>query len=74
MPEKNEGTIAYLAPDGKGYGFIHVVGVEKGVFFHAKELTGIRIDELTRGDKVIFDELIEGDKGKSARNVRLNRG
>ena len=54
----------------RGFGFIARDGETKDLFFHAKDLVGITFDELQVGATVTFD-LVEGDKGPSAKNVRL---
>ena len=54
----------------KGYGFISRDGEEKDLFFHSSDLEGVTFDELQEGASVTFD-LVEGDKGPSAKNVKL---
>lgn len=66
--QKN-GIIAHLAE--KGYGFIQVPGYSSNVFFHAKELKGIAFPDLNKGDEVMIDEIVQGEKGMSARGVSL---
>ena len=61
-----EGTIARLTD--KGFGFIKREGMEKDLFFHAKELVGVTYDELREGDKVTF-EVAESPKGPKAVKV-----
>ena len=61
-----EGTIARLTD--KGFGFIKREGMEKDLFFHAKELVGVTCDELREGDKVTF-EVAESPKGPNAVKV-----
>jgi CspA family cold shock protein len=61
-----EGTIARLTD--KGFGFIKREGMEKDLFFHAKELVGVTYDELREGDKVSF-EVAESPKGPNAVKV-----
>ncbi|MDB5238522.1 MAG: hypothetical protein JWM46_792 [Candidatus Kaiserbacteria bacterium] len=61
-----EGTIARLTD--KGFGFIKREGMEKDLFFHAKELVGVTYDELREGDKVTF-EVAESPKGPNAVKV-----
>ncbi|MEK7628051.1 MAG: cold shock domain-containing protein [Patescibacteria group bacterium] len=62
----SSGTIARLTD--RGYGFIKPEGGDKDVFFHAKDLQGLRYDDLREGDRVTF-EITEGPKGPSAVNV-----
>ena len=60
------GTIKTLTD--RGFGFITREGEAKDLFFHSKELRGITFDELKVGDAVTF-EVVEGEKGLSAKNV-----
>ena len=52
----------------RGFGFIAIEGQPKDLFFHSKDLKGVTFDELKVGDEVTF-EVVEGEKGKSAKNV-----
>ena len=61
------GTIKTLTD--KGYGFIAREGETKDLFFHSKELNGLRFDELKVGDMVSF-EVVDGPKGPAATNVQ----
>jgi len=61
-----EGTIAGLTD--KGFGFIHVEGQEKDIFFHANELVDTAFDSLQKGDRVRF-EIGEDQKGQHATGV-----
>lgn len=61
------GTIKTLVTE-KGFGFISREGETKDLFFHSSELNGITFDELKVGDAVTF-EVVEGEKGLSAKNV-----
>lgn len=54
----------------KGFGFITVPGSTKDLFFHARNLSGIRFEELREGDQVEFDQE-QGEKGPMATNVTL---
>lgn len=65
------GTIKTLTD--KGYGFISIPGSRKDMFFHARELNGIRYEDLREGDEVQF-ETEEGEKGVHAVNVQLIEG
>ncbi|HKY69606.1 MAG TPA: cold shock domain-containing protein [Gammaproteobacteria bacterium] len=54
----------------KGFGFISREGEEKDLFFHSNDLNGVTFDELQVGAAVEFD-VVSGDKGPSAKNVKL---
>ena len=47
------GTIKTLTD--RGFGFISREGVEKDLFFHSKDLSGVTYDELQVGDSVTFE-------------------
>ena len=54
----------------KGFGFISREGEEKDLFFHSTDLVGVTFDELQEGVKVTF-EVVSGEKGQAAKNVKL---
>jgi CspA family cold shock protein len=54
----------------RGFGFISRDGETKDLFFHSKDLVGVTFDELQVGAMVTFD-VVEGEKGPSAKNVKL---
>lgn len=54
----------------RGFGFISREGEAKDLFFHSKDLVGVTFDALQEGAAVTFD-VVEGEKGLSAKNVRL---
>lgn len=54
----------------RGFGFIAREGETKDLFFHSSSLVGVTFDELQEGAAVTFD-VVEGEKGPSARNVKL---
>lgn len=54
----------------KGFGFISREGEEKDLFFHSTDLVDVTFEELQEGATVTFD-LVEGEKGPSAKNVKL---
>lgn len=54
----------------RGYGFISREGEVKDLFFHSNDLVGVTFDELKEGANVTFD-VVEGEKGPSAKNVKL---
>lgn len=54
----------------KGYGFIKSDSYENNLFFHAREVLGVRFEELTKGDKISFDDVIESERGLSAKVIR----
>jgi len=66
---KNFGRIEKLSD--KGFGFIKVDGIEKGIFFHASNLKGVQFNELKQGDEVVFDGTEPTDKGQKAVGVRI---
>jgi CspA family cold shock protein len=63
-----QGTIKKITD--RGFGFIAREGEAKDLFFHSKDLSGVTFEELKAGDEVTF-EVVEGDKGPSAKNVKL---
>jgi CspA family cold shock protein len=62
-----QGTIKTLTE--KGFGFIAREGETKDLFFHSNDLSGVSFNELKTGDVVTF-EIVDGQKGPSAKNVR----
>jgi CspA family cold shock protein len=54
----------------RGFGFIARDGETKDLFFHSKDLVGVTFDALQVGAVVTF-EVVEGEKGLSAKNVKL---
>ncbi|MBI2617552.1 cold shock domain-containing protein [Candidatus Gottesmanbacteria bacterium] len=54
----------------RGYGFISREGETKDLFFHSTDLNGVTFDALQVGAAVTFD-VVEGEKGPSAKNVKL---
>lgn len=60
------GTIKTLTE--KGFGFITREGEKRDLFFHSKELNGVRYEELQVGDVLEF-EMLEGEKGPYAANI-----
>ena len=54
----------------RGFGFISREGETKDLFFHSNDLSGVTFEELQVGAAVTF-EVVEGDKGPSAKNVKL---
>ncbi len=54
----------------RGFGFISRDGEAKDLFFHSNDLSGVTFDALQVGAAVTFD-VVEGEKGKSAKNVKL---
>ncbi len=63
-----QGTIKKVTD--RGFGFIAREGEAKDLFFHSKDLSGVTFEELKAGDEVTF-EVVEGEKGPSAKNVKL---
>lgn len=60
-----EGTIKKLITD-KGFGFIDGEGGD--VFFHHTGLVDVRIEELSEGQRVQYEEG-QGPKGPRAENI-----
>jgi CspA family cold shock protein len=54
----------------RGFGFISREGEEKDLFFHSNDLEGVTFEDLQEGAEVTFD-VVEGDKGPSAKKVKL---
>ncbi len=65
------GTIKTLTD--RGFGFISREGEEKDLFFHSKDLSGVTYEELKVGDVLSFD-VVDGEKGPSAKNVARAEG
>jgi CspA family cold shock protein len=65
---KMKGTIK--TKTDRGFGFIARDGETKDLFFHSKDLVGVTFEELQVGATVTFD-VVEGEKGPSAKNVKL---
>lgn len=66
-----DGTVSWY-DDAKGFGFIAPDSGGEDVFVHVRAL-GPGLTELSEGARVTFD-VVAGDKGPNARNVRLVRG
>jgi cold shock protein len=54
----------------RGFGFISREGEAKDLFFHSKDLVGVTFEELQVGATVTF-EVVQGEKGPAAKNVKL---
>ena len=54
----------------RGFGFISREGETKDLFFHSSDLVGVAFEELQVGATVEFD-VVDGDRGQSAKNVKL---
>ena len=66
-----DGTVSWY-DDTKGFGFVAPDLGGEDVFVHVRAL-GPGLTELSEGARVTFD-VVDGDKGPNARNVRLVRG
>jgi len=66
--EQMKGTIK--TKTDRGFGFISREGEVKDLFFHSKDLIGVEFDALQVGATVTFD-VVDGEKGPSAKNVKL---
>lgn len=64
----NQATISFINME-KGFGFLTVMGKEKGVFFHATELKNFDFKQLNIGDAVEYDTLQTNEKGTFAKGV-----
>jgi CspA family cold shock protein len=63
------GTVKWFN-DGKGFGFISLEDGTKDVFVHFSAINGgDEYKTLTEGDRVEFD-VVQGEKGPAAENVR----
>jgi len=62
------GIIKKIIAD-KNFGFISQEGEDKDLFFHANNLDGCTLEELSEGDSVTFD-VEQADKGPAAINVK----
>ncbi len=65
-----DGTVTFY-DSVKGFGFATVDDGGEDVFVHARALQGVT--ELAEGDRIAFD-VVDGDRGPQAREVRLVRG
>jgi len=62
------GTIKTLVRD-RGFGFITSEATGRDHFFHWAAVIGVRLEELSIGERVLFDEE-PSDRGPRATNVR----
>lgn len=64
------GTVIYIDPEGRGYGFIEADERSSAVdiFFNGRGVIGRKFDDLHVGDRVSF-EIGDGHKGPHAINV-----
>jgi CspA family cold shock protein len=63
------GTVKWFN-DQKGFGFITREDGEKDCFVHYTAIQGSGFKSLREGEKVEFD-VVQGDKGPAAENVRV---
>lgn len=66
-----DGTVSWFDED-KGFGFVVPDAGGGDVFVHVRALGG-GLSALSEGDRVTFD-VVDGDRGPQARDVRLVRG
>lgn len=55
----------------KGFGFVKVDGHTKDIFFHASQVLNVPFNDLRKGDKVLVDSIVEGNKGPVAEGISL---
>lgn len=70
MQEEITGVIERIVEE-KGFGFIGVQGYDKNIFFHAKNCSGVRFEDLKKGDQVSIGYIEQTDKGNVAIDVSL---
>jgi CspA family cold shock protein len=66
------GTVKWFN-DQKGFGFITREDGEKDCFVHYTAIQGSGFKSLKEGERVEFD-VVQGEKGPAAENVRLLEG
>ena len=68
--ETTKSVISYL--NEKGFGFIKSpVAGQKDIFFHASSLKTDLFEDLKKGDKVEYSDLIVDEKGTCAKLVKV---
>lgn len=65
-----EGVITKIQETG-GYGFIRVDGIDKDIFFHARDLRRCTFEQVRKNDKVKINQIEETEKGLVAKDVFL---
>jgi CspA family cold shock protein len=66
------GTVKWFN-DQKGFGFLTREDGEKDCFVHHTAIQGTGFKSLREGDRVEFD-VVQGEKGPAAENVRVLEG
>jgi cold shock CspA family protein len=62
------GVIKTLHPE-RGFGFVMVEGFEQNIFFHARDLRRIHIEDLRKGDKLRIETINPNDRPNKAGQV-----
>ena len=68
--EESVGIIKMVRPT-EGYGFLDIIGGDRGVFFHARSVLEIDIKDLRPGQKLKVKSVGYREKGLFATEVSL---
>ena len=64
-----QGEIVSL--NDKGFGFLQIADRKSNLFFHAKDLIGVKFDTLRPGDRLVFSRIENTDRGEAAKELEL---